>query len=196
MIELIAPHGGTLQQLYLGPEQAEREKARAVEFSSWDLTQRQLCDIKLLLNGVVSAKILHRGSARAVRVEVDHAGKDGAAQIEASIIGYLIGRAVDVADRVAARQRCQALADKRGGQAYVAIGLIDIRPGAGQAAQQRLVLDVQADGFQHLQRRFVDPFDLAAREGLDDLHESLPLQGPDASQRFPRAARSGQGNGL
>ncbi|MEM1412451.1 MAG: adenylyltransferase, partial [Pseudomonadota bacterium] len=48
------PHGGELKNLYLDAEAAEQEKARAKDYASWDLTQRQLCDIDLLLNGAFS----------------------------------------------------------------------------------------------------------------------------------------------
>jgi sulfate adenylyltransferase len=48
------PHGGELKNLYLPAEEAEAEKRAAREFASWDLTERQLCDIELLLNGAFS----------------------------------------------------------------------------------------------------------------------------------------------
>jgi sulfate adenylyltransferase len=48
------PHGGELKNLYLPAEQAEAEKQAAREYASWDLTERQLCDIELLLNGAFS----------------------------------------------------------------------------------------------------------------------------------------------
>ena len=48
------PHGGELKNLYLPPEEAEAEKQAAREYASWDLTERQLCDIELLLNGAFS----------------------------------------------------------------------------------------------------------------------------------------------
>jgi sulfate adenylyltransferase len=48
------PHGGELKNLYLEAEAAEQEKQDAKEFASWDLTERQLCDIELLLNGAFS----------------------------------------------------------------------------------------------------------------------------------------------
>lgn len=51
MSELIEPHGGTLVALQLPPEAAEAEKRRAAEYPGWDLTERQLCDLELLLNG-------------------------------------------------------------------------------------------------------------------------------------------------
>ncbi len=51
MTDLIAPHGGQLKMLYLPSADAAEEKVRAVDYVSWDLTQRQLCDIELLLNG-------------------------------------------------------------------------------------------------------------------------------------------------
>jgi sulfate adenylyltransferase len=45
------PHGGTLRELYLDPAGAEQEKQKARDYRSWDLTDRQLCDLELLLNG-------------------------------------------------------------------------------------------------------------------------------------------------
>lgn len=48
------PHGGELKYLYLPASDAETEKAAAGEYASWDLTERQLCDIELLLNGAFS----------------------------------------------------------------------------------------------------------------------------------------------
>ena len=48
------PHGGDLKNLYLSAEAAAAEKQAAREYASWDLTERQLCDIELLLNGAFS----------------------------------------------------------------------------------------------------------------------------------------------
>ena len=48
------PHGGDLKNLYLSAEAAETEKQAARDYASWDLTERQLCDIELLLNGAFS----------------------------------------------------------------------------------------------------------------------------------------------
>jgi len=48
------PHGGELKNLYLSASDAEAEKQAAGGYSSWDLTERQLCDIELLLNGAFS----------------------------------------------------------------------------------------------------------------------------------------------
>lgn len=45
------PHGGELKDLYLAEAEAEQEKRRGRDFKSWDLTDRQVCDIELLLNG-------------------------------------------------------------------------------------------------------------------------------------------------
>ncbi len=41
------PHGGELKNLYLDADAAEAEKAAARDYTSWDLTERQLCDISL-----------------------------------------------------------------------------------------------------------------------------------------------------
>jgi len=48
------PHGGELKEHYLQANEAEAEKQAAREYTSWDLTERQLCDIELLLNGAFS----------------------------------------------------------------------------------------------------------------------------------------------
>jgi len=48
------PHGGQLTELYLTERQADEEKEKARSFVSWDLTQRQLCDLDLLMNGAFS----------------------------------------------------------------------------------------------------------------------------------------------
>ena len=48
------PHGGELKNLYLDADAAEAEKTAAREYASWDLTERQLCDIELILNGAFS----------------------------------------------------------------------------------------------------------------------------------------------
>ncbi|HET6726069.1 MAG TPA: bifunctional sulfate adenylyltransferase/adenylylsulfate kinase [Gammaproteobacteria bacterium] len=49
--DLIAPHGGELQELYLSEAEAAEAKKAAADYPSWDLTHRQLCDIELLLSG-------------------------------------------------------------------------------------------------------------------------------------------------
>jgi sulfate adenylyltransferase len=48
---LIEPHGGILVNLYADDARAAAVKASAVDLPSWDLTARQLCDVKLLLCG-------------------------------------------------------------------------------------------------------------------------------------------------
>jgi sulfate adenylyltransferase len=48
------PHGGKLRELYLEGGAAAREKENARDYVSWDLTDRQICDIELLLNGAFS----------------------------------------------------------------------------------------------------------------------------------------------
>ncbi len=47
-------HGGDLIDLYLGEEAAAGEKLKARDYPSWDLTERQLCDVELLLDGTFS----------------------------------------------------------------------------------------------------------------------------------------------
>ena len=48
------PHGGELKNLYLPDGEVEAAKEAAGDFPSWDLTERQLCDIELILNGAFS----------------------------------------------------------------------------------------------------------------------------------------------
>jgi sulfate adenylyltransferase len=48
------PHGGELKNLYLPDDEVDAAKEAAGDFPSWDLTERQLCDIELLLNGAFS----------------------------------------------------------------------------------------------------------------------------------------------
>ncbi|MDP2323831.1 MAG: bifunctional sulfate adenylyltransferase/adenylylsulfate kinase, partial [Gammaproteobacteria bacterium] len=49
-----APHGGELKEMYLDEAAAAAEKQKAKEYKSWDLTDRQLCDLDLILNGAFS----------------------------------------------------------------------------------------------------------------------------------------------
>ena len=48
------PHGGTLKDLYLSESRGDQEKVKAKDYKSWDLTQRQICDLDLLMNGAFS----------------------------------------------------------------------------------------------------------------------------------------------
>src|SRR4030095_7788109 len=54
MAELIKPHGGVLKNRYLAGDKVDAEKRKALDYPSWDLNARQLCDIELLLNGAFS----------------------------------------------------------------------------------------------------------------------------------------------
>jgi len=51
MASIIAPHGGTLVNGYLDDDLVPAAKKEAQDLPSWDLNQRQLCDIELILNG-------------------------------------------------------------------------------------------------------------------------------------------------
>ena len=53
-MKLIEPHGGTLKIAYLPDEQVAQARQEALRYPSVDLNQRQLCDVKLLLNGAFS----------------------------------------------------------------------------------------------------------------------------------------------
>ena len=45
------PHGGALVNLIADPKRREEIRAASKGWPSWDLTERQLCDLELLLNG-------------------------------------------------------------------------------------------------------------------------------------------------
>jgi len=49
--ELVSAHGGQLKELLVDPAKVAALKAEALNLPSWDLTERQVCDIELLLNG-------------------------------------------------------------------------------------------------------------------------------------------------
>jgi len=48
------PHGGELKWLIVGQDRAAELRAASGQWPSWDLTDRQLCDLELLLNGAFS----------------------------------------------------------------------------------------------------------------------------------------------
>ncbi|MDH3225086.1 MAG: bifunctional sulfate adenylyltransferase/adenylylsulfate kinase [Gemmatimonadota bacterium] len=52
--DMIAPHGGVLVDLIVDPHRAESLKQASRDFPSWDLTERQICDLELLMNGAFS----------------------------------------------------------------------------------------------------------------------------------------------
>ena len=54
MTNIIAPHGGVLKDLMLSEKEAEALKVEARSFPSWDLTERQIWDTEMLLNGAFS----------------------------------------------------------------------------------------------------------------------------------------------
>ena len=48
------PHGGVLKELFLGESAADEEAVTARDYKSWNITERQHCDLELLLNGSFS----------------------------------------------------------------------------------------------------------------------------------------------
>src|SRR3989344_7286209 len=54
MSDHIQPHGGNLQQLIVGEARVALLKQEAHKFPSITLSQRQLCDLELLMNGAFS----------------------------------------------------------------------------------------------------------------------------------------------
>ena len=53
-MDVIAPHGGVLVDLIVDQDRAEALKQASRDFASWDLTDRQVCDLELLMNGAFS----------------------------------------------------------------------------------------------------------------------------------------------
>lgn len=51
MSTLISPHGGSLKEKLLSDEEAQKLKIKAADYPSWDMNERQLCDIEMILNG-------------------------------------------------------------------------------------------------------------------------------------------------
>jgi len=51
MKTLIEPYGGKLTVSYLAEDALDAERQRAIEYPSWHLTDRQICDVELLMNG-------------------------------------------------------------------------------------------------------------------------------------------------
>lgn len=50
-ISLIEPHGGELCNLYVSEERKKEFKSLLINYESWILTDRQVCDLELILNG-------------------------------------------------------------------------------------------------------------------------------------------------
>ncbi|HWH31137.1 MAG TPA: bifunctional sulfate adenylyltransferase/adenylylsulfate kinase [Egibacteraceae bacterium] len=69
MASLIAPHGGELVDLVVDAARAAELKEASRTWASWDLTERQLCDLELLANGAFSPLrgFLSRADYEAVR---------------------------------------------------------------------------------------------------------------------------------
>jgi sulfate adenylyltransferase len=66
---LIEPHGGKLVDLRVGDERAVELREASRDWPSWDLTDRQMCDLELLANGGFSplAGFMVRADYEAVR---------------------------------------------------------------------------------------------------------------------------------
>ncbi len=54
MTTIIEPHGGELKERLLGEAEAAALKKEAADFPSWDLTERQICDLEMIINGAFS----------------------------------------------------------------------------------------------------------------------------------------------
>ncbi len=105
MNKRIDPHGGELKVLYLADDRIEAAKRESVELPSWPLTQRQLCDIKLLLNGGFSPLTGFLGEADYDRVVEEMRLGDGTLwpMPVALDVSEAAAEAVSAGDRLALR---------------------------------------------------------------------------------------------
>ena len=73
---LVAPHGGTLVNLLASDARVAELKEASRDWPSWDLTDRQVCDLELLLNGAFSPLqgFMGRKDYEAVRDDLRLAG--------------------------------------------------------------------------------------------------------------------------
>jgi sulfate adenylyltransferase len=74
---LIAPHGGTLINPLVNGDRADEIRELSREWTSIDLSQRQLCDLELLLNGGLSPLDHFMGSAESAAVLSEMRLSDG-----------------------------------------------------------------------------------------------------------------------
>ena len=74
---LVQPHGGTLVDLIADEQGSADLKERSVDWPSWDLTARQLCDLELLMNGGFSPLEGFLGQADYESVKADMRLADG-----------------------------------------------------------------------------------------------------------------------
>ncbi|MBE0595019.1 MAG: bifunctional sulfate adenylyltransferase/adenylylsulfate kinase, partial [Gemmatimonadales bacterium] len=74
---LIPPHGGTLIDLLVGAERAAELREASRDWPSWDLNERQICDLELLLNGGFSPLTGFLGKADYDRVVKEMRLSDG-----------------------------------------------------------------------------------------------------------------------
>ena len=104
-MDLIQPHGGTLVDLYVPAAERDALKAASRDFKSWDLTERQLCDVELLLNGAFSPLTGFLGEADYARVCKDMRLADGTLwPMPITLdVSEAFADTVDVGDRVALR---------------------------------------------------------------------------------------------
>jgi len=77
MSDLIAPHGGTLKDRMVDPETRGTLRGQLVDWPSWDLTARQLCDLEMLLTGAFSPLEGFMGKADYERVRDEMRLADG-----------------------------------------------------------------------------------------------------------------------
>lgn len=77
MTHLIEPHGGVLVDGIVDDERAAELKKQSSDWPSWDLTERQICDLELILSGGFSPLRGFMGKADYERVRAEMRLADG-----------------------------------------------------------------------------------------------------------------------
>jgi sulfate adenylyltransferase len=74
---LVPPYGGALLDVVVDDERASELRKASIDWPSWDLTPRHLCDLELLLSGAFSPLRGFLGSADVASVCADMRLSDG-----------------------------------------------------------------------------------------------------------------------
>src|SRR5207302_5600646 len=77
MTHLIEPHGGVLVDPIVDEERAAELKKQSSDWPSWDLTERQICDLELIQSGGFSPLRGFMGKADYERVRAEMRLADG-----------------------------------------------------------------------------------------------------------------------
>ena len=81
------PYGGELRELFVPPGEIAAGKRLAATLPAWDLTERQSCDLELLLEGLHELLILRGGIVRRRHLVVHvHPLRRGTQRVQADVL--------------------------------------------------------------------------------------------------------------